>query len=104
MTIRLRRDEFRKWLERHAPHESVGQRRSTESCPIAQYLRRRDGDLWVAVGERTIEVKDEREINAPAWAVAFIAQVDDIRGYTIDQRSALRILDSIPRESRRAAA
>ena len=89
----LRRHNFRKWLESHESRQLVGQRGSSNCCPLASYLRER-GSPDAAVRALTFSRGDKIE-PLPRWAQVFIHQVDfSSRKYNkITAGKAIQLLD-----------
>jgi len=97
--LAIQHKAFRRWLEGHAPGETVGERADPSSCPVARYLSMRGYSHVRVVLEGETDVTTgliDRPWRLSRWARAFIEAFDDsgpifTQGTT---QTALRALDS----------
>lgn len=101
MSYRLDLHEFRAWLSGQPRRDVRAVPRDRERCPLAAHLSAEmgepalvDTDCWRLAG-----APDKVHL-LPAWAEAFVRQVDVLHPFSITPTIALRILDKIEADSR----
>ena len=94
MSYRLNFHEFRAWLYCLPLREPLAYPRDRERCPLAVHLSAEmgepavvDTDCWRLTGE------PDKVYLLPAWAEAFVRQVDALHPFPLTPTIALRILD-----------
>jgi hypothetical protein len=94
MSYRLDLHEFRAWLYCLPPRAVLAFPRDRERCPLAVHLSAEmgepavvDTDCWRLAGE------PDKVHLLPAWAEAFVRQVDALHPFPLTPTIALRILD-----------
>jgi hypothetical protein len=100
MEMVLDPDAFRAWLLAHDEGAVVGKGVSACQCPLALYLRERDGGVYSVVGDyctaRFGEMMDE-VFRLPGWAEEFVLQVDMAHedGAPVLREEALAVLEQV---------
>lgn len=94
---RFSRRGFREWLAARPTQRFVA--RDPRSCPLAGYLRTLHPEATQAAATAHLSWKHGKVWvyqRAPLWAVRFMGRVDR-RGDTVTGRTALKLLDALPR-------
>jgi hypothetical protein len=96
MSHRLDLHEFRAWLSCLPLRQPLAYPRDRERCPLAVHLSAEMGERAVvdADGWRLAGDPDRIQL-LPAWAEAFVSQVDALHPFPLTPAIALRILDKI---------
>lgn len=95
MTVKLKRAEFRAWLESKPKREVVGQANDCFHCPIASYLNElTEGERFVKVDPKHYDVHPAPTRRLASWAQKFVHRVD-ARHSSITAKRALKIMDEV---------
>ena len=93
--MRLRENEFKRWLESKPPSEIVGEKQDCLCCPIANFYKEATGGcdiiVWHSWGEVFID-RGDGDRRAPGWVEYFVGEVDDAEVDQITAAHALEIL------------
>ena len=96
MSYRLDFHEFRTWLYCLPLREPMAFSRDRERCPLAVHLSAEMGEPAVVDTACWRLARHPDEIHLlPAWAEAFVSQVDTLHPFPLTPAIALRILDKI---------
>src|SRR4030095_13449112 len=110
MSYRLDLHEFRAWLYCLPPREALAFPRDRERCPLAVHLSAEMGEPAVVDTDCWRLAREPDKVRLlPAWAEAFVRQVDALHPFPLTPAIALRILDktercTCPRRRSRASA
>jgi hypothetical protein len=96
MSYRLDLHEFRAWLYCQPLRKALAFARDRERCPLAAHLSAEMGEPAVVDTHCWRLARDPGKIQLlPAWAEAFVSQVDALHPFPLTPAIALRILDKI---------
>lgn len=95
--------EFREWLESQTNPQKVGSPRRVGFCPIALWLREREGEDDISVEYFHVR-RGSHTTKTPRWIRLFISRVDravETESAVVPKRTALEVLDKVEKDVRR---
>jgi hypothetical protein len=100
MSYRLDPHEFRAWLSCLPLRVPLAFARDRERCPLAVHLSAEMGEPALVDADCWRLARDPDKVQLlPAWAEAFVRQVDALHPFPLTPAIALRILDRIEADS-----
>jgi hypothetical protein len=100
MSYRLDLHEFRAWLYCLPLRVPLAFARDRERCPLAVHLSAEMGEPALVDTDCWRLARDPDKVQLlPAWAEAFVRQVDALHPFPLNPAIALRVLDKIEADS-----